>query len=457
MDRRGVILSRSVLAAVSGLVYSFAYPPFDFGYLVFVGLLGFLICLKGVSGTQARWLGLVFGMVVFGVSLSWVWNIFQGVAVVLWAVLAMFIVLFADMQGRAVRRGVTGWKLIAFTAINWSACEFLRAEVFPLKFPWASAGLAIGPNGLLPWVGVYGVGFVVVFLVASFLVRSWKLGLGPLLLLVAGAVFWGKHPEPTGNEPNAIRVAGLQLEGVSLTNYLRGTRDMPDDTEFVVWPEYAVPYDVQQNERDWKLLLELCRERDLSLTLGTQARPIGKDMWRNIALTMDGSGALGEHTKMHPVHFFDDGEAGKIAAAVETKHGRIGTPICFDGDYEGVVRKLTAAGAEVIFVPTMDAESWGAKQHNQHAELARMRAAENGRWLFVCATSGVSQIIDPAGYVHQRLGAMEQGLISGVVLREKALTFYNQFGWLFGWVMLVGGMICWGLVLIPRRGKPREG
>ncbi|MGJ8634459.1 MAG: apolipoprotein N-acyltransferase [Luteolibacter sp.] len=436
---------RCVLAAVSGVVYAMAYPPVDLGWLVLVGLAGFLFALKGISGTRARVVGLVFGVVAFGVSLSWLWNIFAGVAVLLWCVLALFMVLFAEMQGRAFKRGVNGWKFVVFTAVNWGAFEFLRAEVFPLKLPWMTTGLAVGANGLLPWVGVYGVGFVVVLLVAAGIERVWKVGVGALVLLAVSLFFWGKHPEPDAGDEDAVRMSGVQLEGVSMTDYLMATQAMDEGVEYVVWPEYAVPYDVRENERDWELLLKLCKERGITLTLGTQARPGGGDVWRNIALTMDGSGFLGEHTKMHPVHFFDDGEPGKVAGAVKTEHGLVGTPICFDADYENVVRKMVAAGAELILVPTMDAESWSARQHDQHAELARMRAAENGRWVFVCATSGVSQVIDPAGFVHRRLGAMEQGEISGVVLRERGMTFYTRVGWAFGWVVLGAGFCVGGL------------
>jgi hypothetical protein len=66
------------------------------------------------------------------------------------------------MQSRASSRGVTGWQFAIFTALNWCGWEFIRAELFPLKFPWMTAGLAMGPNALLPWIGVYGVGLFVI-------------------------------------------------------------------------------------------------------------------------------------------------------------------------------------------------------------------------------------------------------------------------------------------------------
>jgi len=281
--------------------------------------------------------------------------------------------------------------------------------------------------------------------------KKWKPAVAGLTVLMLAVVLSPRCPEPSANDPLAVKIAGLQLENVSLTEYLAGTKQLPAGIQHVVWPEYAVPYDLRVNEHDWDLVQNLCRERDITLTLGTQSRPDGGDIWRNIALTLDPTGVRGEHTKVHTVHFFDDGIPGTNALPVLTAHGKIGTPICFDCDYEGIVRGMTAAGAELLVVPTMDAEKWTARQHDQHAELFRIRACENGRWIFVVATSGVSQLIDPNGHLHARLAALRQGTLSGTLRRETKLTFYTRFGWLVPWCVLGIASICWLAVIMPRK------
>ncbi|MGJ8643657.1 MAG: apolipoprotein N-acyltransferase [Luteolibacter sp.] len=434
--------ARCALAVISGFIYAFAFPPVGWRWLILLGIAGLLISLHGQSGTRARLIGMLHGLAAFGLGLSWVLNIFGPIAFVLWCVLSVFTVLFAHIQGSAHLRGITGWKLALFTAINWSALEFIRAEVFPLKFPWMGTGLAVGPNLLSPWIGVYGVGFLVLCLVSFAFSRKWIPASAIAALLLMSVIFSKPHPAPAPADKGTVSVAGLQLEGVPLSEYLTGTRNIPGGTKHIVWPEYAIPYDIRAAERDWKLVSDLCREKNITLTFGTKAMSDGNG-WRNIALTMDGSGFLGEHTKNHTVYFFNDGIAGQTALPIATENGKAGTPICFDGDYEGVIRKMTSAGAEYIVVPTMDAESWGAKQHDQHAELARMRAAENGRWIFVCATSGVSQLIDPSGHLHARLGAMKQGEISGKLKRETKLTPYTRAGWLFPWLVLAIAVALW--------------
>lgn len=450
-------MAKCALAIASGAIYALAFPPLGWSFLVFPGIAGLVIALQGMSGTRARAIGFLHGMTVFGIGLSWLFEIFGYLVVVLCCVLAVFTALFAEFQSRAERRGWSGWKLAGFTALNWAGWEFIRAELFPLKFPWMGSGLAIGPNGLLPWIGVYGVGALVVFCSGLVAMRLWKSAIPAVLGMGLVIGMAGKSEPVAPDDPLALKVGGLQLENVSLDAFLDGTREFPKDLRYIVWPEYAVPFDIRKNSRDWKLVEDLCRERDITLTFGTQSRNTGSEAWRNIALTLDPTGIRGEHNKVHTVHFFDDGTPGTTALPIETRHGKTGTPVCFDCDYEGVTRRMTAAGAEMFIVPIMDAESWTARQHDQHAELFRIRACENGRWMFVCATSGVSQVIDPHGHVHARLAALKQGPLTGTIRRETKLTFYTRYGWLTPWLTLGVASLAWLFLMFPQRGdlKPR--
>ena len=441
---------RLALAAASGGIYALAYPPLGWRWLVVPAVVVLLIALTGQSGWRARAIGFLHGLVVFAVGLSWLFGLFGGMAILLWIVLAIFPAAFAHFQGLASARGVKGWHLAAFTALNWGSWEFIRSELFWLKFPWLSVGSAVGPNGWLPWIGVYGVSALIVFGAALLSLKRWKSGAVACALVLAACLLARPHPAPRDDGPSAVKIGGVQLESVTIDDYLVAARTLPRDLQFVVWPEYAVPYDIQANAHDWPLVEKFCQERNVTLVFGTQRHEAGGEAWRNIALTVDPDGPRGEHNKVHPVHFFDDGIAGTVALPVETRYGKVGTPVCFDCDYEGVTRRMTAAGAEMFIVPVMDARSWTAREHDQHAELMRIRACENGRWMFVCATSGVSQVIDPNGMVHGRLGAMLDGVLVGSLRRETGITFYTRFGWLTPWVVLGMSGVSWILLLLPR-------
>lgn len=449
---------RLPLSALAGGAYSLAYPPFFGGgipgsltglFLVAGSITCLLWLLEGQQGTRARTLGFVFGMAAFLSGLTWLHVIFDMLFVVLCAVLAAFFGLFAEFHSRLCRKQVArGWWIV-LTMLNWGGWEFIRSELFPLRFPWMTAGLAVGPNYLLPWIGVYGVGMLVVLAAACWKRQMRRTSLG-FMAGIAAAVFLLPHYEsPSADSPGAIKVGGLQLEAEPLPTLIKRTREMPSDIDYAVWPEYSVPYDIRKQTSAWQKITDLCKERNITLTFGTQAEPDGKP-WRNIALTLDQQQVRGEHTKVHTVHYFDDGDPGSRSEPIETNHGKIGTPICFDCDYEGVTRRMTAAGAEAFIIPVMDAESWTARQHVQHAELFRIRACENARWMFVCASSGISQIIDPAGRVHARLGAMEQGPLIGVITRSDRKTFYTRAGWLVPWCALAAAAASWLWLMVFR-------
>jgi len=203
--------------------------------------------------------------------------------------------------------------------------------------------------------------------------------------------------------------------------------------------------DIRAYDKGWDRLVGFAKMRESVMVVGTQTR-IDKKQWFNTALTFNGDGELGDYYKNHTVHFFDDGTAGTETKAVKTPLGKVGTPICFDCDYEDVVRGFVADGAEFLAVPSMDAEHWSVREHFQHGELFRHRAAENGRWMVVSSTSGLTQIIDPYGHRAASLPLMDDGVLLGEIESRQALTIYTRGGWLFPWMAMVVGA-CWVVVL----------
>ena len=220
----------------------------------------------------------------------------------------------------------------------------------------------------------------------------------------------------------------MKCEGF-LESYLETIDECKEEVDIILLPEYAFDRDVREFEKTWLALTELAKKRDAIIVLGTKTE--FEDYWYNTALTLTGDGEVGVHYKNHPVHFFDDGRAGKGAKALRAKGIEFGTPICFDNDYEGVVRKMTADGATFFAVPSLDAEHWTEREHWQHAELFRQRAAENGRWMVVSTGSGITQLIDAHGIRRKWLEPMEPGSLLVELPLRSTLTVYTRIGWLF--------------------------
>lgn len=101
----------------------------------------------------------------------------------------------------------------------------------------------------------------------------------------------------------------------------------------------------------------------------------------------------------------------------------------------------------------MDKEKWTARQHGQ---LFRHRAAENGRWLAIASTSGLSQIISYKGNTRADLPLMEDGILTGEIEALQHQTLFQREGWLFGPVCLIGTIILMILALRDAFIKRRQ-
>lgn len=328
----------------------------------------------------------------------------------------------------------------------WTFIEFTRGELFWLKFPWFGVGVARGPHWLLPWLGVYGVTFLTALGVGLLLIKPTRLaGIG---FLVLWALPSPRIAPSAITEPPGIAVAAVQAETASLATYLKLSAAAPPETQLWIWPEYAYASDLTRNPKDYQTLLDFLKSRPGAIVvLGTHTW-VGEEGWHNTALTLNESGPLGRHFKNHPVHLFDDGIPGTEALPVPTTLGRIGTPVCFDCDFQDVIRRMTASGAEFIVSPTMDALSWTLPQHEQHARLFQIRAAENRRWIAVAASTGVTQIIDASGHVTSRLPLVNEATLIGRLHPLTELTFYTRFGHGFPWIT---PLLALGCLLLPSK------
>jgi apolipoprotein N-acyltransferase len=115
--------------------------------------------------------------------------------------------------------------------------------------------------------------------------------------------------------------------------------------------------------------------------------------------------------KCVPIQFFKDGLPAPKQGLWDSPWGKLGFGICYDASYTRVTDELIRQGAQGLIFPTMDVEDWGNHQHQLHARIAPMRAAEYAVPVFRLCSSGISQFADQTGRVLDSAPFPGQGAI----------------------------------------------
>lgn len=248
---------KSLRAAFFAVIFSaallrFAFPPFGYCFIAWIGLAPLIVCLHNRTAKQGAWLGLVFGIVYYYLNLTWLNSLCD---YHLWVLPGVFAVAVACAIFSATFGALTAWILqvrirghFLFVPALWVLLEALRSTT-ELGFPWFYLGHTQAIHTALIQItslsGVWGLSFLIVTanvavadtcLVylsrvkdARCLVPQWL----TVFLLLGFALLFGArqlayHPPESSTNPNAFRVALIQ-PGVSqrrkLESYTHPDRD----------------------------------------------------------------------------------------------------------------------------------------------------------------------------------------------------------------------------------------
>jgi apolipoprotein N-acyltransferase len=292
--------------------------------------------------------------------------------------------------------------------VVWMGLEYFRCELYYLKFAWLVPGMAMPfyPATL----GVYGTGFAMMTVAAVQSCFSWRdlwqrLSWFELLIwiflgLMILAIMLPSHSEARDHSgPPGARVVGIQLEQPSTTEILDALDTVVSvhpDVQLIVMSEYTLIRPPTAAITTW------CRRHQRYLILGGVQR--GEELWgdtevwADTAFVIDPQGEIVfAQGKCVPIQFLQDGVAAKEQGVWDSPWGKIGICICYDLSYTRVVDELVRQGAQYLVVPAMDATYWGAYEHELHARIAPLRAAEYHIPIIRVASSGVSQIVSAYG------------------------------------------------------------
>ncbi len=191
-------------------------------------------------------------------------------------------------------------------------------------------------------------------------------------------------------------MAGVQLEFPTepqvIENLNRSIQKDPQ-AQLLALSEYTVDGPVPEGIKAW------CRKNQRYLIIGGKD-PAANSQFYDTAFVVGPTGdILFNQGKSVPIQFFKDGLPAREQKLWKSPWGNIGMCICYDLSYTRVTDQLIRLGAQAIIVPSMDALDWGRQQHELHARVAPMRAAEYGVPVFRLASSGISQYVNASGRV----------------------------------------------------------
>ena len=212
----------------------------------------------------------------------------------------------------------------------------------------------------------------------------------------------------------SLKIVGVQLEFPpegALPIALNGALKKHPDAQIFVLSEYTLLGPVPDSLKNW------CKEHSRYLVVGGED-PVGTNNYYDTAFVIGTNGDIVfKQAKSVPIQFFRDGLPAQKQELWNSPWGKIGFCICYDLSYTRVTDELVRQGAQLLIVPTMDVTDWGRHEHELHALVAPVRAAEYGIPIFRLASSGISQAVAGGGAVVAQTSFPGSGEILSANLR----------------------------------------
>jgi len=498
------------LAAASGALLAFSFPPTGVPALAWVALTPLLIALSRGSLMRAFFIGLVTGTVYFVGTLYWISRVMsvygglqQATALVINALLVAYQAFFPAVFAVACRRllSVVGRAAWLATPALWVTMELGRTVVLT-GFPWLLLGYSQTPvtpiAQLASVLGVYGISGLIAAVNASLVYAVVPLpglprprGTGrfvPLALACSAVLavgFWGERRVAAADltragEPVTVGLVQGNVEQGEKWNpsrasaifgdYLRLTREaIGRGARFVLWPESSTPFLFEEERPAADQVRAIARDAQVSILVGSDQVERGASVqYFNSAFIVTPAGETAAvYRKMHLVPFGEfvpfkrllffaaplveavsDFSAGEETVLLPVGRHLASTAICYEVVYPDLVRQGVAQGSELLTTITNDAWFGRTAAPYQHFAMASMRAIENGRYLVRAANTGISGIVDPYGRVLAQSAIYEPAVVVGEARFLTERTIYTRTGDVFAYASAVATL---GLLVGARR------
>ena len=340
-----------LLAAISGLLLTGAFPKIGFDWLIWFALLPLLYALKNMPAWAAFRMGFVTGLIHFLTLLYWLVPVMRTygylpaylsitVLCLFAAVLALFIALFSAVLAAF---GKTPVRSLIMIPIGWVALEYLRTFIFS-GFPWELLGYSQFNRLQLIQIsdifGVYGLSALIAFTNATLFIsllhftkRRWqdsnisnRLAVGSIIVLMAAfglTLLYGHwrlndvnkrmtaSPKARvaviqGNIDQAIKWnPAFQIDTVEKYNRLSASI-IEQHPDLIVWPESATPffflYDIKPSELVFEGIHQTAKDYLIGSPSFVRQNDVAK-YFNSAYLISPQSKTMGKYDKTHLVPY----------------------------------------------------------------------------------------------------------------------------------------------------------
>jgi apolipoprotein N-acyltransferase len=419
-----------------------------------------------------------------------------------WAILFLIACVFGILTGTfawCVRLLAQRSLLLACAGAPflWVTSEFVLAHLPEIGFPWnllgypASNSLAL--LQLTTVTGIWGLSFIVAAfnslvawtalapappprirftaLAAAVVLILAIIVAGPRFLPHASASHYARavqtnFPEAMDYPSNWFQAHTQDLDQIERLSLVATNHPV----DLLVWPEAPAPFSFEdaQFARRASLLAIQFHHPFLSGVIEWQPSPDANTNGHaalapyNSAILLDSQGQKGfAYDKVHLVPF---GEyepfplIHRVAASFSDEIGgfrkgrnhavghlpggySFGVFICYEAIFPNEVRRFAVNAADLFINISNDGWFGRSAAPEQHLHMARVRAAENRRWLLRVTNNGITVSVDPYGRIFSPLPPDVRAAVDLPYDFRTDETIYTRFGDWFPWLCVVISVI----------------
>jgi len=462
------------IAALAGALLPLAFAPFGYYLLAPVCLASLMLVWIKATPRQAFARGYVFGVASFLAGMYWVYISIHGfggahpllagmATLALVAILAFFPAAVGWTAARWFGLAGPGAWLATVPAL-WVLAEWLRGWVFS-GMGWLSLGYsqadswlmgyaAVGGVQLMSWTVVLSAGALLTLLRGTG--RSRGLAVAVLAAVWAPAYFLWQH-RWTSPDSDVVTVALAQgavaqelkwqpTQFVATLELYRDLTRQAAGSDLIIWPEAAIPALYSRIEDYLREIGGLAARDGSTVLLGVLRQDPDTGAVQNALVALGDEPAF--YVKRHlvpygeyfPVPNFvrdwlrlldlpytDISPGPPDQPPLRVGRQRLALTICYE-DLFGAEQLHYMPDASLLVNVSNDAWFGDSIAPHQHLEIARVRAAEVGRYLLRATNTGITAIIDPSGRVVARSPQFESHLLKGAVQGLAGSTPYALWG-----------------------------